>query len=470
VIECLKKREVELPKRGIPLIGFSDATMMQHYLGSIGVVSPIQGTDIGQITTPLDEDGEDVPRPTPPEVQEVVRKIREDVCSCLFQTKKQSEFELVALNDSAATCESLAGQMVIFNEHSRRATYRTVTDPSIAPILLLEGGMGDGRSFRDGIPFALEHLRSQGQLENLRAIVLSRTDGNPPRGEGAPSREEQLEEVRKIIAAAGLDLPVFIGAPFGHGPIFRFQPIALHTASEIAKAEDGKFVARCDLVRTKKNCAEVAALVAARDAYRPKEAAPSVAHHEVEGVIALSCINNSFAIPSGKHDFLLCATKHYHRGCEAFALEGRDLSGGDVAIVVGFPGLEELRKFSRPGTADEELSKQQTRIVKQAMQMTMIELLKTEELQKAKSLTFCSQNQIPKELNDWLLDFSTRHNLPCALSTAKIPEIMEKLASPSEVSVCSVEVKTAVAKEPAASTFLVGKVDRLVGSGALLLV
>jgi muramoyltetrapeptide carboxypeptidase LdcA involved in peptidoglycan recycling len=46
VVAELKKREPELlatPNRGIPIIGYSDTTFLQHYLGERGLASPVQG-------------------------------------------------------------------------------------------------------------------------------------------------------------------------------------------------------------------------------------------------------------------------------------------------------------------------------------------------------------------------------------------------------------------------------------------
>ncbi|MBY0406300.1 MAG: LD-carboxypeptidase, partial [Rickettsiales bacterium] len=58
VVAELRRREAEkpglltrAPNRGIPLIGYSDTTFLQQYLGEIGAVSPVQGPPLAYLAT-----------------------------------------------------------------------------------------------------------------------------------------------------------------------------------------------------------------------------------------------------------------------------------------------------------------------------------------------------------------------------------------------------------------------------------
>lgn len=263
-----------------------------------------------------------------------------------------------------------------------------------------------GKMVAEGVAFAVNHLRSTGELNNLQAIVLSQSDGKCFFGK--EPKDADLEEVAPLVAALGI--PVFLGAPFGHGPVTRFNPIPLHTATTVTpqgcvvesvrSSEDVETVKNICRERLGRRGALNRSLGDAGRMFQEISASP------VHGV----------SLPSGSRDYIACAIQPFHRGVDIPAFDGVDLAGKN--LLVDFTSSGSFRSF------------------KQAAQLSLMELVKTSRLQAANSILLLSRREIPGGFESWLKDFSERHQLGCSVSCAYAPDFpTNKILSNTPVAV-----------------------------------
>lgn len=439
VIEHLKKYDAEhgLPKRAIPLIGFSDTTQMQHYLGSIGVCSGVQGVDPSALMLPEWADQtkkrmqERLAALTGEEREKFVEEIKGTTRWMNFSLQASQEIikflregvldevPLVAVNDAAKASSVIEGKMEVFNEHDRRSSYRLVSEAERKSILLLEGGMAGG-SVTDGIKFAIDWMRSRGELENFSVIILSQSDGKCFGGKKIT--ECDFTEIKAAIG--DLEIPVFFGAPFGHGQIFSASPLPLHTESKITTSERG-VVLSSEATRSKEDVELIAKICAARSAYVEAKKEPEdagVIHQELAVRVASNPKN--IGLDGGK-DYVACQVKSYHRGFDIPALDGVDLSEKNLLLdcTVGFPSFAEWQERQSPEKRVAELYDQEKfKGFKQAVQMSLMELLKVGKLQEAASVVILSRSEVPEKFNDWLKNFVEDHGLSPAFLVAHAPD------------------------------------------------
>lgn len=441
VIEHLKRYDSVppgLPRRGVPLIGFSDATQLQHYLGSIGVVSPAQGPDPNQMIPKIfPSEGGDEAQLSAQKSFASTRQAAEEMRNFLFHLEEKKEFPLVCVNDAARATGEVSGNMVVFNEHSRRSDYSVICDAEYNPILLLEGGFS-GRRVEEGIRFAIEHLRSIGDLQNLKAIVLSQSDGRCFFDETLAGSD--LREVQS--ATSGLEIPVFFGAPFGHGPVARFIPIPLHTATLIQIQSSGQALCGVESVRTSEDAEVVRNFCEERS--RRSAVSSDKAIGKVEKLfqkIDLEPVHGS-GLASGNHDHIACAIKFFHRGVDVPALDGIDLSRRNVLIdFTTFCSFEEWQKgVPLKKSCMEIYEVERLRAFKQAAQMSLMELLKTGQLQTANSVLLLSRKEMPENFKLWLKEFSRDHQLTCDVSCSHAPDFPREKISNSNAAMLNLNV------------------------------
>lgn len=448
VIEHLKQYEKEhgLPRRGIPLIGYSDATQFHHYLGSIGAVSAVQGPDPGQLVSNMEYAGriESFEKRLAEKgvsdgekewigkniVQAGIEKSSTESVRKFLMEGVTQEAPLVCVNDAAkkvgAVVGAVEGKMVVFNEHSRRSDYRIVADESYRPIMLLEGGF-KGKKVREGVEFAIRYLRETGQLDNLQAIVLSQSDGKCFSGQKL--EESDLSEA--VEAIKGLNIPVFFGAPFGHGPISSFDPLPLGTETRIQSSSDGKLTLSFDSIRTKEDVEQVEALCSARPSYASQlQQAGSVGEGQTGSdkifqPIKATLVSGEDRSKAGRsRDYVACRTKSFQRGYDVPALERENLSGKDIMIYLdyddlGFPSFENWAR----GTDNKEqralYQKTLFGATKQVMQMPLNELVKMGKLQDAGSLTLVARQDFLDEAEEWIGAFAKDHDLKTPIRFAR---------------------------------------------------
>jgi len=296
------------------------------------------------------------------------------------------------------------------------------------PVLLLEGGFG-GRKVQEGLETNIRYLQEIGELKNLQAIIISQSDG---KCFFDTSLENSDFSAIKPIADK-LEIPLFFGAPFGHGPIANFSVIPLQTPTSIAVQADGKASCEVASFRTLEDVEIVRNICANRSN-------PEIERHEIPEKpkklfqkINLEPIHNS-GLASGFHDYIGCAVNFYHRGVDIPALEGVDLAQKNILIdFTTFCSFDVWKNQMPPEKRVMEVYEaEQLKAFKQGAQMSLMELQKTDQLQEVNSVLLLSREKIPEKLKSWLNNFATDHQLNCHLACSYAPDFPEDRLSKVE--------------------------------------
>ncbi len=428
VIEYLKKYQSEdrLQMRpDVVMCGFSDGDQLLNYLGGIGAVSPVQALPIGALTTD--------------------KKAAEAMKKFLFE-QKVDDVGLKCFNRAALDVGSIDGKLVIFNGHSRRAEYSTAIDEKYGSIVLLEATQqASRRNVVEGLQFALASMKQQNQKP--KAILLSQSD--------LLHSTEQIEQIKKIAEES--EIPIFSEAPFGHARGIKQTPLPLHTQVRIA-VTDADATLSISAVRTAEDIKEVRGIFESQTPYYVR---PTPVISEAISIpdVTVTCVYNKSGeekkervsrspliskedklswsdvvkgvkeVTDPKKFLFARATKICQR-CEVTDLDCVDLSGKNVMIDFegkGMPPFQiwqesERKRNPQASVTQEEYEKQNLSHVVQDAQTTLMELLKTGQLQKAASLIFLLRDKVPKGFNDWLKDFAKGHDLNPGFFTGQAPE------------------------------------------------
>jgi muramoyltetrapeptide carboxypeptidase LdcA involved in peptidoglycan recycling len=359
-------KEHGLPKRddAIPLIGFSDATQLQLYLGELGLVSPIQVASDGSL----------------------------EVKNLLFEQELQQKMPLNPVNAAAKREILISGKTIGGNDtailSAHRSDYRLQTAADRNNILLLEGWN------TYGVPKVLEVLEKQGQLGNTNAIILGKCYGNN-------GNENTIEEIEKAVK--DLNIPVFIGAPIGHTKLSPegFLPIPLNTKTTIETA-DGQSVISFSPVRLTEDIEE------AKKAYEARQ--PWVTSGKRIGGEASKMLQPIELHPINPAEipeiFIGCSVL----GCDIPAVEGVDLAGQNLLIHISIPA--EVKSLDYWSFA-------------QKATMPMMELIKMGNAKNIKSITFSAPIPFPDRLKKTIEEFTKEHFAGKPVFTALIPQNSE---------------------------------------------
>ncbi len=395
VIEYLKNIQLTM-RPDIVMCGFSDGDQLLNYLGEIGAVSPVQALPPGALNKNK-------------EAAEATRKF-------LFKQEIE-DVGLQCLNSAAQASGSIEGKLVVFNGHSRRASYSTIIDAEYGSILLLEATQqASRRNVAEGLQFALDSMEKQGQRP--RAILLSQSD--------LLHSLEQVAEIRRIAEESAI--PIFSGAPFGHDSSINSVPLPLHTDVKItvsgvnATLNISPVRAVEDVEKVKEVCESRAPYFVdpapiSEEAISIPDVTVARVYGQVgnEGELSEADIVNGVKEIIDAKEFLLTRAVRICQRCEATDLDCIDLFGKNV--LIDFEGMSPPRSRQ-----DEE--KCLSRIVQDA-QTTLMELLKTGQLQKASSLIFLLRGEIPNGFNLWLKDFAEGHDLHPDFFVGQAPENVE---------------------------------------------
>ncbi len=212
VVDILKKHEAELlnsPKRGIPLLGFSDTTNLHLYLGARGIVSPVQAPIAFAMTNRL-QSGEFTTALTQPPSN--ADRNREGVQAFLMGSDEhEPPVALQAVNRAAQMAHQVRGQLVggcdeiIQYTHATNQGINRLCQAASKPILLLEG------KSLDNLRNALNLLKETKSLDKYQAMVLAKSYFRENSQPDIASLKQTIEEILPDST-----LPVYFGAPFGH--------------------------------------------------------------------------------------------------------------------------------------------------------------------------------------------------------------------------------------------------------------
>ncbi|MDB2414778.1 LD-carboxypeptidase [Rickettsiales bacterium] len=348
-----------LPKRedAIPLIGYSDTTQLQLYLGSIGLVSPIQ--------VRCDDPGD-------------AKNVKEALESLFFSQLLQQEIPLTPLNDAAKDekDEKAAIPGTIIGGHAntiyrtRRCNYRidANADEDGSKILLLEGKENE----KDYIERALETLKDTGALNNIKAIII---------GKNSPDVSEYFKN---------FEIPVLFGVPIGHGDDSEgFLPIPLCTKTTINLGSNPSI--SISPVRTKENIKKSKEEYSAREPWQPKETITEFEQKDIFSTINLNPITELSEDIAAPEDVIICNVK----GTDVPALEGVDLSDKNLLIHMTIP------EKSQGGMEDEGLA--------QKIRGPLMELLKMGHASNAKSIIFSAPIKFTPRMYNNLKNFTEEY-------------------------------------------------------------
>ena len=389
-LEKYYSNPTNLPKRpdAPPLIGFSDVTQLQLYLGEKGLVSPLQ---VASEKTP-------------------------ELRSLLFEQKLPQNIPLIPLNEAAERSSAISGTTIGGNDFAIYRTHRTKhrlqTKENRNNILLLEGEQSD-----QDFVLTLEKLISQGEDKNIKAIVLGQCYDN--------NGDERIHEcdigkILKIIKRInGLDskIPIFFGAPIGHPKKFdkplNFLPIPLNTETAI-KTSNGNSTISFSPIRTIEDVKAAKEAYASRQVWQPIKTKDSNSFATASTVfqpIVLHPIHMPTEIP--KH-FIGCSVF----GRDVPAMEGVDLNGKDLLIHMPIHGISLPDKPGNLGNLDYWT-------IAQTAAMPMMELIKMGNAENIKSITFSAPIPFPDRFTESLREFTSEHFPGKPIFTTKISQSTE---------------------------------------------
>lgn len=367
-------KEHGLPTRddAIPLIGFSDATQLQLYLGELGLVSPIQSAlDGGSAVSDL-----------------------------LFKQESQEKIPLIPLNAAAIVEPKIEGKSIGGNDKAiywaHRSNYRLQTAEDRNNILLLEG------TTTSDFCRALDKLAKQGQLDKtkVKAIILGQCYNE--------AHASPLLELTEKIKDFGI--PVFAGAPFGHtnnrAITARFLPIPLNTETTI-ETIDGSSTVSFSPFRTKEDIEAAKRSYASRIPWmaEPRDTSGLASANPVFQHIELHQVHGSEPGLVAPTTFVGCSSPPL----AIPAIEGVNLRGQDLLINIYIPGVTDIAEIGGFWSFAQKAT------------MPIMELIKMGQ-ENVRSITFSAQIPFPAEITDYLKAFTHDHLPGKPIFTALIPD------------------------------------------------
>lgn len=414
-----------LPNCGIPMVGFSSATEIQHYLGALGVVSPIQGPTVGQLPDPSND-----------------ASMLSELKKLLFEGTL-SDVTLLPINESAKTT-SVTGTTTMYEHHDKRSSYRMVTNKQHANIMLMEDATAN--DFAQDIEWLARH----GELDNIDAIILAICFENYGHATLENAKLERLKSVAKK-----LDIPVFFGAPFGHaqperdlktgrplGPCsITFLPVPLHIPVTITSEQNSATMSYDNTaIRSSDNVGVIKKLQQKRKPFSAT-AQPQFDNNfqQFQGV-KYKAINKktSRTLPHIEH--VLCPLRQ-RKGSDIAALDGFDTTGKH--IMFNIHTMANYDPLNNPQTQKHFI--QQTH-------MALMDMQKTNRLESVGSITIAAPHAFPEGFEDWLHDFAKEHLADTPVYTTVIPELQPNKDDKTLCAVTCQKIMVAEYKAPTQHT------------------
>lgn len=384
VVEMLKRRQGELdalPKRAIPLIGYSDITHLHHFLGQKGLVSAVQG--------PSTEFLAERPGMDDTEKAGIARNQEALKAFLMGGQQQQPDIALIPLNQAAKDTPHIKGTLIGGGDVpivlADEASHRLATDAYSGQILFLEGRNSKA------LKMTLAKLQQRHQLGGVDAIVLGRYyDNQQYTGDLS---QAYTAEIKQVFEEMGITKPVYFGVPAGHpnhalhsAPVI---PVPMRVRAEINATPEaatlslGRFrdMAECEYARS----------------IAPAETAPAV-RAPAPGKGSIELVN----IPMNE-------------------LKMPDVS---EAMDKDFTGRKAVLNFGDHATIP-------------LMHMAMMELHGAGKLNGAESILIASSRDMPQEVKSWLGEFQQRHlpEVPLLVATLENTAMLSVLAGKPHASV-----------------------------------
>ncbi len=366
VVAELKKREPELlaaPNRGKPIIGYSDTTIVEHYLGELGLASPVQGPVPAYLATNDREVHGFGPR-TPEQIEAARHNLEAYRHFLMDEHATEPPMTLHALNAAARQARQIEGVLVGGSDQITALSRFTTHGPKIAlhaaadkPILLLEG-----KSLQE-LHDTLVALRESGDLKRYQGIVLGAYYAN----QDDPKPKFPTHQVMEVLKRARVDesLPVYHGAEFGHPRRgAAMKPIPLYTHTLITAAgENAEMIVDRSATR-----AEMLG--------RPEKPLPEAA----PGQTIANPMPISMNVISLDQSFVVNTTR----------LQAQDMAGKHVTLHFK---LDPQRAASKDAAVN-------------PVHLTLEPLVASGKLRNAASLTISTSGDFSPEFNAWLKDYA----------------------------------------------------------------
>lgn len=184
-----------LPKRGIPMIGLSNNTTLLNPLAQMGIISPVQGKLDAAIALGLDLN---------PSQKQIVIENALALKRFLFGEDSELSFPVAAINQAAIDYKGkdcpieIVGGCNFHVIESARTSFQLETS---GKFLVLEGP-----EEQCSVKETIDGLKREGMLDGVEAIFLGHISGFEK-----PEKKSEIEEVVR-----DMDIPVFVGLPWGH--------------------------------------------------------------------------------------------------------------------------------------------------------------------------------------------------------------------------------------------------------------
>jgi muramoyltetrapeptide carboxypeptidase LdcA involved in peptidoglycan recycling len=364
-----------------PLIGCSDAVHLHHFLGGLGLVSPVY------FSLPYDF----ASRAAAGESSEPILEPMAD----LLRRQHVGQIALRPVNVQAAGAAVIDGGLALANHQSIHTPNAMVTgDPSWANLLLLESGHNGAGLDGSALSMRLSTLSAYGRLSGVDALVLARTDADG--GEAIPLADVDLGRLRQTVDEHGVDIPVFFGAPYGHparGQTVTHLPLPLHTHAQIAAGQE-QAVLTIDAVRTRASIAAIAGHFGVQQNLC-RTLTPEPDAKTVTADLRAEPVQGGLR-PGPAYFACRVSFDPIMRGASAPGWRGRDLGDRDLLLVYD--------TSADPRGHDTSWQRFVT-----DMQLILTELWQREQLQQARTLTIASTAPLCDKCLGWLKDAFALH-------------------------------------------------------------
>ena len=236
-----------LPKRGIPVIGLSNNTTLLNPLAQMGIISPVQGKLDAAVSDPKHS----------AEKSLVTSGNAAALHDLLFGEVDELEFRVTPLNAAARSYAGEEESVEIVggcNFHVIESARTPFELDAKGKYLAVEGP-----EEQCSVKETLEGLQREGMLDGVKAVFLGYVDGYDHREVEDEARSAAVEMKRAEVmgAAEKLDVPVYIGMPWGHiGPGNQTDVyLPLNTNAQLT-LEGGSPVLKVSAARTQENLDE----------------------------------------------------------------------------------------------------------------------------------------------------------------------------------------------------------------------
>lgn len=414
-----------------PLFGFSDATQLQHFLGGLGVVSPVHfSSELHEFSSILPSAPERMP-------EEIKNSFEVSLHSFLtfIHDGEAPVLQLIAVNDKAKIPQMLNGSMTVYDHHTIHTDVGPVINKEHANFLLVEGGhRGNDVTDGSGLRHAFQILKAQGRLKDIDAIIISQCDANCTGKQTI--QETDISVIKRVVQEELSDeVPVFFGAPFGHPGkgVIPSQPIPLYTPTRITVYKNGEVKLQTEAIRSQQN------IQITKEIFDKHHLSNSTKEQELTGIqhIKEPVIVTVMHLPKDKSqtlpiDCIACSvdiSKFTIRGSEVPALRETTLKGKNILVYMPpmpMPPKKVMEKFQ---LTSEKIEQEMPGFYVKNLQLALTELIQTGSLQESGSLTIAFSHPLHKDTERWIKNFSQRHlpGIP-VFTTVLPPEISQNLS------------------------------------------